>query len=569
MPVFFNGRLLVTPQSASMVDDSGMFNKNLSVGNVTALIGRSTGGKPFTALRFGSAKDAQLAGLVGEELKAVERAFDPSAETTGPSEIVFVRVNPATQASLSLLNSSSAAVITLTSTDYGQKTNNLKVKVEAGSVSGLKLTTQYGNAYNTVDNLLRNALSVTYTGANATATITIADASVTVNTGSTTTIDLTLYPTIQDLVDRLSSIAGVSASVLDGNGAKPALSGLDFATAQNIKSTTYTVTANLQAAVDWFNSTGEGFVDAVRVAAAGTVPAALPFTYLAGGSDGTVTNTEWQKAFDALQTVDVQWICPISSLASIHAMADTHCAFMSGVGKKERRAICGAAAGTTDVAAFALAKALNSDRTSLVHLGFYDYDASGKLVLYPPYVAAAMIAGMFGGVNPGTPLTNKTIKVRGLERDLRNPTDTDQLILAGVLALENTESGYKIVKSITTWLTNTNYNRVEQSVGFACDYTVRSVRQALDGLRGKKGTPASLSEAISRADSTLRELARPESAGGPGILVGDAANPPFKNLTASLDGDVVRVEYQCSPVLPINYILQVAHAVPYSGTASA
>jgi hypothetical protein len=180
-----------------------------------------------------------------------------------------------------------------------------------------------------------------------------------------------------------------------------------------------------------------------------------------------------------------------------------------------------------------------------------------------------MIAGMFGGVNPGTPLTNKTIKVRGLERDLRNPTDTDQLILAGVLALENTESGYKIVKSITTWLTNTNYNRVEQSVGFACDYTVRSVRQALDGLRGKKGTPASLSEAISRADSTLRELARPESAGGPGILVGDAANPPFKNLTASLDGDVVRVEYQCSPVLPINYILQVAHAVPYSGTASA
>ena len=569
MSVFFNGRLLVTPQSASVVDDSGMFNKNLSVGNITALVGRSTGGKPFTPLRFGSAKDAQLAGLTGEELKAVEKAFDPSAETTGPSEIVFVRVNPATQAVLSLLNSSAAPVITLTSTDYGLKFNNIKVKIEAGSSLGLKLTSQFGNAYATVDNLIRNAFSVTYNGANATATITIADQTVTVNTGANTTIDLVQYPTVQDLVDRLSAIPGVTATVLDGNGTKPALSGLDFATAQSIKAVTYVATGTLQAVVDWFNSTGEGFIDAARVAAAGSLPAALPFTYLAGGTDGSVTNNEWQLAFDALQTVDVQWVSPISPLAAIHAMADTHVAFMSGVGKKERRAICGSASGTTDAAALTAAKALNSDRTSLVHLGFYDYDASGKLVLFPPYVAAALIAGMFGGVNPGTPLTNKTIKVRGLERKLRNPTDTDQLILGGVLALEDTEEGYKVVKSISTWLTNTNYNRVEQSVGFACDYTVRSVRKALDGLRGKKGSPASLSEAISRADSTLRELARPESAGGPGILVGDAANPAFKNLTASLDGDVVRVEYQCSPVLPINYILQTAHAVPYSGTASA
>jgi hypothetical protein len=48
-------------------------------------------------------------------------------------------------------------------------------------------------------------------------------------------------------------------------------------------------------------------------------------------------------------------------------------------------------------AAIAAAKAINSDRTAYVHLGFYDYDANGALTLYPPYIAAAMVAGAFAG----------------------------------------------------------------------------------------------------------------------------------------------------------------------------
>ena len=68
-----------------------------------------------------------------------------------------------------------------------------------------------------------------------------------------------------------------------------------------------------------------------------------------------------------------------------------------------------------------LARNLNSSRTSLVHIGHYNYDTSGNMTLYPAYITAAMISGAFSGVNPGTPLTNKALKVRGLERELRNP----------------------------------------------------------------------------------------------------------------------------------------------------
>jgi hypothetical protein len=571
MAVFFNGRLWISPATMSVVDDSAMANQNLSVGNVVALMGRSSGGKPNTPLRFGSPSEAQAVLRSGELLTAVLKAFDPSAQTNGPSTVVAIRVNPATQASLTLLDSSNNPVIDLVSTDYGLYTNQIKVKIENGTNAGKRVTTQLGNDYYSQDNLARNAFSIRYNGAAATAVMTITNTQVNLQAPSGTdvaVIDLNTFRTIQELVDRINTTTGFTATVLDGNGQKPALNGLDSVTVQDVKTADYVATANLQAIVDWFNSTTEGFVTATRAANAGAVPANIPFTYLSGGSDGIVTNSEWSDAYTTLQTVDVQWVVPVSSDPAIHAMNDSHCAFMSNVARMERRGIVGTGIGTSDEDALAAAKALNSDRTSLVHIGYYDYDENGKLSLFPPYLLAAMIAGAFSGVNPGTPLTNKTIKVRGLERDLRNPTDTDVLIEGGVLCVENTPSGYKVVKSITTWLVNDNYNRVEVSVGFACDFVARNVRNALDILRGEKASPISLSRAVSITESTLRELARPEPS-GPGVIVGDAENPPYRNIRATIEGDVLRVEFQCSPVLPINYIPITIYAVPYSGTATA
>jgi hypothetical protein len=570
MPVFFAGRLITTPTTASVVNDDAMRNQNLSVGNTLALLGTSAGGKPKTALRFGGPSEAQAELVSGELLDAVLRAFDPSSEVGGPTTVVALRVNPATQSTLSLLNASAAAVVNLTSVGYGLRENQIKVKVEAGTTVGQRITVQRGAAGYVGDNIARNLFSIVYGGAQATATVTTTGTTLTLFAPAGTSvavIDLASYPTVQELVDRISSVAGFTAAVLDGNSTKPTLNALDYVTAQSVK-TISNITANLQAVVDWFNSGAQPLVTATRVAAVGTVPASLAFTYLAGATEGSATNQDWTDAFTELQKVDVQWLTPVTASAAIHAMADAHCVYMSTIGRKERRAICGMAIGTTDAQAIAAAKLINSDRTSLVHIGHYDYDASGALVLYAPYQSAARIAGGFSGVNPGTALTNKNFKCRGLERELRNPTDTDPLILGGVLCLENTEQGYKVVKSISTWLVNTNYNRVEQSCGWALDFTARNIRQALGVLRGQKGNPLVLSRAVSIADSTLRELARAEPQ-GPGVLAGDAENPAYRNIKASLEGDVLRVEFECSPVIPVNYVLATIYAVPFSGTATA
>jgi hypothetical protein len=567
MPVFFDGRLYTTPAVLSAVDDTAMYNKNLSVGNVLALIGASEGGEPNKALRFGSPYEAIRALRSGALLDAVLRAFDPSAQSRGPATIVAVRVNPAVRASLALKDAGDVTVIDLVSTDYGKYTNGIKIKVESGSTAGKKLTTQFGNAYYSQDDVARQACTVVYTGAEATATITINGTTVTLAApaGSTVaTIDLAAYDTVQKLVDRINVVPGFDSVVLDGNGERAALQGLDFVTAQSVKTTAYTVTANLQAVVDWINGQAEGFVTATRPAGVGAVPANINFTYLDGGSDGTTTNTEWSDAFSTLQSEDVQWVVPLSSSASIHAMADAHCGYMSNVARMERRAFVGMASGSTDAAAIAAAKNLNSDRTALVHIGMYDYDSTGTLHLYEPYILAAMIAGAFAGVNPGTAMTNKALKIRGLERKVRNPTDTDLLIRGGVLAVEDTTKGFKVVKSISTWLNNLNYNRVEISTGAAVDFVARNVRNALEDMVGQKGNPTTLRLAIEKADSVLRELARPEPV-GPGVIVGDADNPAYRNITAEIEGDVMRVEFECSPVIPINYIPVTIHAVPWKG----
>lgn len=570
MSVFFNGRLLITPASASVVDDSALRNPGLTVGNLPAFIGPATGGQPNTALRFGSPSEAIKVLKSGDLLSAVIRAFDPSAQTGGPSTVVAIRVNPAVQASGTIKDSSGNVVIDLLATDYGLDGNRVTVKVETGTNAGTKkLTTQYGTSYYTGDNIGRNLFTIRYGGAAASATMTITGTQLTIDAPTGTnvvTADLNVYNTIQRLVDYLNGQTNMTAAVLNGFGSLSTLNQLDYASAQDIKTATFTVTGNLQACIDWFNSNSEGLVDATRHAAAGTAPV-NSVRFLTGGGEGTTTSTDWSNAFTTLQSQDVQMVVPCSSDAAIHAMADAHCAYMSTVGKMERRAICGMATGTTDAAAIAAAYALNSDRTSLVHVGMYDYNLAGVLTLFPPYILAAMIAGGFTGSNPGTAMTNKTLKIRGLERAVRNPTDTDVLIEAGIMCVEATNGGYKVVKSISTWLVNDNFNRVEVSTGVALDFVTRNVRDALDVLRGEKGSPLLLSRAVSIADSTLRELARAEPA-GPGVIVGDANSPAYKNIRATLEGDVVRVEFQCSPAIPANYVLTTVYAVPYSGSAT-
>ena len=583
MSYFFNGREWITPATMSAVNDSALAPTNANVGNTTCYLGQSTGGEPGVVLSFGSPDEAEAVLVSGELLMAAMKAFSASNETGGPATVDVIRVNPATQSTLQLVDTNSAALINVASADWGLRTAQIKLTVDPGSVKGLGATVALGAASYSTDNLYANPFSVAYTGGAASAEMTITPTTVVLQAPAGTvvaTIPLATYPTVGQLVDYINTIAGFDAVVNGGSINAPSLNGLDSITAASVLVTGpnpngVEVTANLNQLMNWMNSLN-GFSQPLITATyapgySGLLPTSIPFTYLKGGSDGITTAADYDSALNVLQASDVQWLTPITADPDVWAMVDAHVQFMSTVGGMERRAIVGSALNTTDAEAIAFAFNLNSDRTSLVHLGYYDYDLTGTLTglqLYSPYLTAAAIAGAFSGVSPGTAMTNKAMAFSGLERYLNVPTDTDPLLQAGVIPLVKAKTGYMVVQSISTWLVNDNYDKVEQSVGWALDYTCRTSREILDPLRGAKITPIALGRAATLVETNLKALAVPDPQ-GPGVLAGDADNPPYKNIVASAAGTAIAVSFQCSPVLPANYISVTVFAVPFTGTASA
>lgn len=567
---FFSGRLWVTPTTMSAVNDSAMQPVSLTVGNVLCLIGASAGGQPQTGLGFSNPSDALATLQSGPLCDAAVAAFNPSNQTNAPSTVVCVRVGNATQAALLLLDSASASSIALTTTQYGLTANQIKIKIAAGSVSGRAVTVALGNSFSTQDNIGRGAFSLQYTGGAASAQITVSNSTVTLAapTGTTVaTIPLASYPTVQNLVDFINSIPGFNATAGIGLGGTPALNGLDAVTGQDVRVSLYTVRADLQAVIDWINSPAEAFLTATRPTNASLPPNSIAYTYLTGGTAPAPVTGDWTTALTLLQTLDVQYVVPLIGDPAIHAAVDAHVQFMSQVARKERRAFVGPVSGTSIAAVQALPAAINSDRTALVFPGYYAFNAQGVRTLYDPFMAAAKVAAGFAGLNPGDAMTNKTITATGLELPLRNPVDTDALIQSGVLCLIAENSGIKVVRSVSTWLVNNNFNRVEVSCGTAVDFVVRNVRNALDVLRGGRNDPLTLGRSIVLTETTLQQLAIPQPQ-GPGAIVGNAASPPFQAISASIVGDVLAVQFQCSPVIPTNFIPITVSVVPFTGTAS-
>ncbi len=572
---FFNGRLWVTPSVMSLVNDSAMQPANLSVGNNLCIIGQSAGGTPLVPTSFSSPSAALAVLQSGPLCDAVVRAFAPSTGTNAPATVMAVRVGQATQATLSLLDATSADVIDLTTVQYGLSANLTSVKIAAGSTVGKAVTITNGNTYYFQDNLARTAFTIQYSGAQASATMTVSNSTVILAAPSGTTVaTLTLanYPTVAQLVSAINAIPSFQATIADGqNGASITANGLDTVTTPgDVKTSLYSCLANLQAVVDWLNSQGELFVTAVRHAGAGAPPAVLGTTYMTGGTSPAPITGDWTNALVALQTQDVQWIVAMTGTLSVQSAVDAHCQFMSGAGRKERRQICGPPAGTTIAAAEALGIQINSDRTTMVFPGYYQFNSSGQRTLYDSFYTAALVGAMFAGSSPGTPMTNKSIAVIGLELSLQNPSDTDALILSGICPVMQEPSGFTIERSVSTWLQNNNFNRVETSCGAAVDFTVRNVRNALSTLKGGRQDPVALGRAITLTETALDQLSVPAPA-GPGTLVGipGTANPPWQNIVATMTGDVLAVSFQCSPVIPTNFVPITVSIVPFAGTYSS
>jgi hypothetical protein len=578
--VTWKGTYYVRPQAASAIDSSALSPIQLGSANKVVIMAEMTGLlEPKKLTRIDSPLGNFLIAPAWEEARlAASLVFNPSKGIPGASEVYLLPVNPATKAALNLASAAAESVITLDSYLYGLVANQIKAKVEAGTNTGKKITIGFQDVSEIHDDVAKPSFTLFYTGASETATVTINVATGAGNHKLTTTtatggaenlsLDFDSYPTIQSLIDAINA-SGFYTAVAVTKSAKTDLSmQLDAFTDQTVK-TVATITSDLQAIVDRLNERSS-YVSATRIAGAGAVPANSAWAYLAAGADGATTNDDWVSAFNELKAVDVDIIVPLSASASIHALGDAHCNFMSGpAGKSERRQFVGGAlqswtSESNRIAAMGIIKAeaaaLNSDRTVHVGLGSKHFDANGVSKLYPAYITAVMYAGIAGGASVVTPLTRKYLNCLGLEAELRN-TEIDDLLEAH-LAVPIKDlvqgAGFVISRQLTTWAQDADLYRVEFSVGRGADYIAREVRNRHELIIGKPGTPGIDQSIISITNAVLEAAMRDE------LIV--SYDPKATVLRA--DGVVRYIDYSAQPVLPISWIFSTYHLLPTKFTVS-
>lgn len=275
-----------------------------------------------------------------------------------------------------------------------------------------------------------------------------------------------------------------------------------------------------------------------------------------GATEDYVTPSHWDTALSSLQQLEnVEIIVPMTPSSSIQASVLAHCQSMSGpLGKRERFAVMGGDRGLGVTAVKALASKFNDKRAVLVWPGFKDYDDNGDLLTWAPYFLAPTIAGQLSSqADVATPLTTKTVAVRGLET-VAKISEVDDLVSNGIFAIRyDSGRGYTVAQSLTTWTGDTKFVRREISTMRATDAVMRAVRSSISSLIGGKISTQLTADIKSRVTSSL------EDAEAKGLILSGQDKPAFKDVIVRAVGDALYVDFAISPAIPANYILITAH----------
>lgn len=576
MAFTYQGYTIEQPGVIATQSSSGMAS---STGNqrLVVLLGVSSGGgQPKTLQMLGGQQDAINKLLGGPLQTAAVRAY---VDAQNPA-VAYMRVNPALQSSLALLSAGAVTVINLTSVDYGVYTNLISAQILAGSIQGLKAVVILDNATYSQDNLYQGILSIQYAGTDASALVTVSNstgqmAGSSGASGSESlkwTAPFATYQTIQQLANFINSQSGWSAMVLTSSPNGATANALDDMISVQAKTTAATVTATLQAVINWFNTTG--IVIAIRPASIGALPAAMAApSYLAGGSNGTPTNTDWADAFSALQNApQVRIIVPITGDAGIHAMTATHCAYMSDPTVRcNRVAICGGVSGETVSLVLVRAANLNSRRVSLAWSGIQDIDPITQLLTtYDPFYVAAQAAGLLSTLPITQALTRQHITAKALEGTLQSTlqkTDYDILASNGIMAIKffANQNGnyYGYVRSLTTWLQDQDLDNLELSMVCNEDYVDIRVGNDLDSLVGQSGGPIGAGQVQSTVVSALKDLQTE------GAIVGDSNMPAYSNVVSRITAQQALATYNATIPAPMNFFGVSASFQAYSSLVAA
>lgn len=440
--------------------------------NIVVVLGSANGGIPYNASDVTEEERLNRFSTVSELLDVLRGGAgyymgefyltphrDPNFAT--PQNVIFVRVDPASRATKKIRNSGDTAdIIALKSTRFGTLANQLSFQLQAGTNIGHKITAKFqGTTVALKDDVGYTYFNIQYVGAGTAATMTTnATTLATTVTGGPGGENLSLafadFPTVGQLVSYIDDLAGYTCTLAGQSDALSAT--MDAVTAVDIRTTVYGTKAIVQAVIDFFNNETQGeFIAALETGASRTtLQNNASFVFMASGSNGTATNSDWIAALAMLEKFDVNHILPATGDATIHQLVVSHCEQMSQITKKKYRS-CGVGASsatTTRAGRQTEMRALNSSRAEYHCTPFYRPDVFQNNITaeWAPFYGAALTAGIRFGNFITISATFKTLNVVGLKEKYTD-TEIEQYLSTGATLFKREERGTVVVHNLTTY----------------------------------------------------------------------------------------------------------------------
>jgi hypothetical protein len=515
--------------------------ETLSLNGTTPVIGTTA----FTSV-LGSTKSAVTLGTV------------TIADTVGPTTIITMTAGVLTRGVIVATNSPVADGVLTVSIDTNAAVDVAVFGVNAsGATVGERFDMTAGTTPVVGSQVFRRIDVYALGDVAGARTVTVACTAVSASNS--------VFKTIQRLVDRLNALDGFTATMLATDGATFLLADADYATAVSLLTPAKNFYGDLSRFVDILNTQSQ-FVTAERNAAGLLVPANTSGAlFLTGGSEGTTLITHWQEAFKILKKRRVTTIVALTKDPAVHSLLLSHLLLRAGALRSEANGYVGI--GTSGGAGETLSniqsqiRAINTKYISAISQEAKRFDPdTGEATWYPPYIFAAIAAGMQAGAGVGEPLTHKIINVLDIRQDSSWTVedDADTLIDSGLMfAAKEDNVGIRWERSITTHLQDNNAVFTEMSAMESANTCVFNLRRAVEVKIGAKGLASSVAVIKGlAADELDRQVTD-------GIIV--SWKP--KTLKVEQIGDVFPISVEVAPILPINFIPITVHLVPFSAAA--
>lgn len=516
---------------------------NANTDQVNISVARDGVTESFEGIESGDVASVYYAGslldtvsLTGDRVTGLAYAWT-QGEPMASGAVSFNEADMVSGAPLNVSLSTSAhtasVVVTIVGEDLEGVAANAVLTFSAGSAATQTTATSFGRV---------TSVSATSTDTAYTGTVVVAGG---------VSFNVADFPSLAALVSALDQLPNVSATYLaaedydadafdkinqsiKGSGAAAEIR-CDLAAILKALGSSRLVTAERAA----------GGVASVAQQASGSVT-----TLLSGGSSSASVLADWVAALATIESADLQILVPWSDVSSVWGAVKSHLRLAALAGR-ERNAWVGAAASQSLAALHTLAKSLNDRNMALVGQQIKHVDPQGLVKTLDPKWLALMLAAMQAGTPVATPLTRKEPNVVDVLGAWDANRDAGEAISKGICVLSRGPLGWRVERSVTTWLRDDNPVYSEVSANESVNASLRDLRLALDPFigQGNVGFTANRLQSIVTARLNRQVL--------------DGTIKAFRDVVIEALGDTVRVDYTLAAVEPINFVRVVAHVARF------